>query len=135
VCQDPGPSCPVDLCFALNRRVALTAWTNSTSSHALIVVRSNVGRSPTTLRSCGMAGLFKPVLTLTVEYRHAESASGFRDADNVVNQLRPVHGCNRIHLHRLIVDDDECRVLRREAMILNGVSNRFTGLCFVLSVG
>src|SRR5258705_9387860 len=49
------------------RPVAVIAWANSTSSHALIDVRSNVGRSPSTLRRCGMGGLFKPVLTLTVE--------------------------------------------------------------------
>ena len=46
--------------------------------------------------------------------RQAESAAGFGDADNVVNQLLPVHGGDRIHLHRLTVDDEQRRVLRRE---------------------
>jgi len=46
--------------------------------------------------------------------RQAEGAAGFGDANNVVNQPLPVHGRDRIHLRRLIVDDDERRVFRRQ---------------------
>src|SRR5216684_3965581 len=50
------------------RFVPSTAFRNSTSSHALIEVRSYVGYSSRTFRSGAMGGLFHPVLTLTVEW-------------------------------------------------------------------
>lgn len=49
------------------RPVALTAAANSTSSQAMIVVRSSGSIPVRTFCSSGIVGLFTPVLTLTVE--------------------------------------------------------------------
>ena len=75
------------------RPVALTARTNSRSSHALIEVRSIVSTLLRTLRRCGMAGLFKPVLRLTVEciIRQLISETYLGNAYNVIDQLLPIH--------------------------------------------
>jgi len=85
------------------RPVALTAWTNSTSSHALIDVRLMVGKHLAKVRNGRLvqAGLD---VDCGVYDRPAESTAGFGDADNIVNQPLPIHGGNRIHLHWLIID-------------------------------
>src|ERR1700692_4111716 len=64
-----------------------------------------------------------------VHDRKAEGASGFGDADNVVNQPLPIDGGDRIHLHRLIVDDDERRVLRRNREIAKASTTSIPRLC------
>jgi hypothetical protein len=93
------------------RPVALTALTNSASSAELrdgwfIQTGLDVDRG--------------------VDDRQAIGETDLGDPDDVVDQQLPVLGGDRIHLHRLVVDNDQCRILRREQMIADGVTNRFT---------
>ena len=77
---------------------------------------------------CGMGGLH-PCLDVhrRMDDRQAIGDRCLRRADAVVDQQLPIHGGNRIHLDRLIVNDDERRVSRSQQMILDRIADGFTG--------
>src|SRR5690242_12436562 len=105
--------------MSLRRPVAWTAWTNSRSSHELTVVRSS-GLSSAS--SPGEFGKGRPAAAgCDVDGRvHDGNPEGFDGPDRrdgVAEQQGLVHRADAGQLGRLIVDEQEGHVFRREEMI------------------
>lgn len=51
---------------------------------------------------------------------------GLRHGDDVLQERSVIHRPDGVHLRRLIVDDEQGRVLRREQMVRHRITDRFT---------
>jgi hypothetical protein len=112
--------------MSLRRPVAWTAWTNSTSSQELVVVeRLVLGQQ------AGEFGQRRPLaggdVDGRVHDRDPEGLDGPHGRDGVLEQQVVVHRADRGQLGRLVVDEQECRVFRREEMVGERVADRRTG--------
>ena len=109
------------------RPVALTAARNSLSSHALIAVRSNfVQVRDLSQRGDGRLQRVELHVHGRKHYRQAEDFADPGHTDYVVREELTVHGGDVGELRRLVVDDDQSGVLRRQQMVIYLISYRKT---------
>src|SRR5258708_2066580 len=118
--------------ISLRRPVARTAARNSASSQELRPVRSIAGESSSSSASSGTVGCCDPDATFTVEWTiGTPKAFAVLTVETMFASSRPASidrtAPNCAELRRLIVDQDQRRVLRREQVIAKLVSDRQAG--------
>jgi hypothetical protein len=60
-----------------------------------------------------------------VHDRQAIRHRDLRRAHDIADQPLALHRCDRVHLHRLVVDDDEGAILRGQKLIFDRITNGF----------
>jgi hypothetical protein len=103
---------------SLRRPVAWTAATKSASSHELTLVRSIGGLSSSSCASSGIVGFPRPSATL------AERLRRLHRRDDVLDQQLVIHRADPLDLRRLVVDDEQHRVLRGDEVVGYRVASR-----------